>query len=88
MGENLGACTPGQQAREDVPAWSGQFWQDDEFGYISVHGADQRTHVPPDDSWRFVRAYESLDDDAFVFCYRKVANDWLCSDTALMAADG
>lgn len=61
-----------------VPEWSGAFWEHDEFGYISVHVSDQRTHRPPDESWRFVRTYASEEDDAQVFLYRKVCKDCPC----------
>lgn len=65
---------------EGVPAWSGEFWEDEEgnFGYMSIHFADTRTHRAPE-SWRFVRAYASFEEEAQVFVYRKVCADCVCS---------
>lgn len=65
-----GVCQP--------PEWSGKFWEQDEFGFISVHVSDERTHVPPHANWRFVRTYAAEEDDAQVFLYRLVCEDCPC----------
>lgn len=63
------ACTSDQ-----VPAWSGLFWEDEDFGYVSVHVADTRTHAVPA-GFRLIRIYADLDDDAQVFEYRRVVQE-------------
>lgn len=68
----------GHRNGTEVPDWSGEFWVDDDggFAYMSVHIRDQRTHRPPDDSWRLSRTYASAEEEAQVFIYRKVCPDY------------
>lgn len=61
-----------------VPAWSGLFWQHDEFGYISVAYGDDRQHRPPS-GWSLVKSM--FEDDAEVFLYRQVCDEcYNCAD--------
>lgn len=62
-----------QRRKVGCPAWSGEFWEDGEFGYLSVHVADEVQHHPPG-GWTLVRVVE--DDDTETYVYRKVSS-WL-----------
>ena len=63
-----------------VPEWSGVFWEGEDFGWIEVHVADERTPEAPDSTcWTFVRAYAIPDENAQIFEYRKVCTDCPCS---------
>lgn len=55
-----------------VPDWSGEFWIDDQgFGYMSVHCADERHHRPPEVGWSLVRIYKDVEEDCECYVYRK-----------------
>jgi hypothetical protein len=60
--------------RNEVPEWSGEFWVQEEFGYLQIHVDDHRPHRPPEQGWAFVMVYAVPEDNCFVFCYRAVSS--------------
>lgn len=59
------------------------FWADDEFGFLAVHCADERSHCPPECGWAFVMSVVDPQDDAEVFYYRRV-----CDSVELSSLEG
>lgn len=63
------------------------FWTEDEFGYLAVHCADFRQHLPPEPGWCLVNSMVDVEADAEVFYYRRVSSFHSEDDSARVSID-
>lgn len=74
----VGSALGKPDCETEVPSWSGMFWVEDEFGYMSIHCCDEGQHLPPEPGWRLVSIHEEPEDDCEVFIYRRVTDLCVC----------